>query len=506
MKNYLICGSVLAAILFAPGCAFRESASDRQEASARKMDGRLLGVTLAWDGHEKPIMLGADTFARTSGMWVHDQIVTLPVLAPEVVLLTVQIARDPQDVKEWSARAVATTGDDLNERTLDAQILETTPAEVGTRLKIKLVGANTLFRPDQEQRMYLTLKLQGPNSAEGGALRLAISSPPSRLTVLKDQQTLDRDFRDVDPKLRVLFSQAETRTMVRYVRLRNDSFETIRLNLPFKNHATVKLHGVNYSTIATPHPYFATYEQKSEELVWDIESDFFVFPLSEDLPKTWTSFSQTMLDSLILPRGATIELGIYAPGPVISHFGSHPASNSTVSALASSGIAHCNPNPRVWIPGDQGWFDLFDGTHPGSPWHFPADTIALMKQAAGAMRACVDSGWNVDQCNQAALIDDELDHRKMTHPDNGRPWMVFYGCPSYVLCPNDPAHACATQNGWSWTAVNRDFQNGIQTTPATLEWKEGQVPIFARFFPAGDLAEGEARNLTLSPSGTQVRD
>ena len=488
------------------GCAFKESASDHQQEAARRMDGRILGVTLTWDGQEKPIALTADGFVRSAGMWTRDQVMSLPVEAPEVVLLTIQVARDPQDVKEWTAQAVVTTGDDLNERVLGTQIVETTPAEIGTRLKVKLVGANTLFRSNQEQRMYLTLKLRARNGADNGAVRIVISTPPSRLTVLKDELVLGRDAKGLSPSLRVLFSQAESRTMVRQIRLRNDSFETIRMTLPFKSHGMVRLRGTKLSAEEIPHFYFSTYAQKSEDQVWDVESDFYVFPLSDDLPTTWTGFSQAMLNSLVLTSGSTIDLGIYMTDSMMGQLQNHPISIPAVSALASSGVAHCSPYPRIWIPGDQGWFDLFDGSHPGSPWHFPADTIALMKQAGAIMRTCLDSGWNVDSCNQAALLDEELDHRKMPHPDNGHPWMVFYGCPSIILCPNDPAHACATHHGWSWAPVTGNFQIGIQTNPVTVEWKGGQIAIFTRFFPSGDLNEGEARTLTFSPSGTLIRD
>jgi len=394
--------------LLLSGCAFKESATDRQQEGARKMDGRILGAALTWEGQEKPIALAADSFVHASGMWTRDQVITLPVVAPEVTILTLQIARDPQDVKEWAAQAVVTTGDDLNERVLGTDITETTPAELGTKLKIRLVGANTLFRPDQEQRMYLTLRLRGANGADCGTLRLVVSTPPSRLTVLKDEQVLGRDFKDLSQNVRVLASQAESRTMVRRLRLRNDSFESIRLTIPFKSRGLVRLRGTSFSTVATAQPYFPTYAQKSEDLIWDMESDFYVFPLSDDLPKTWTGFSQTMLNSLILSPGSAIDLGIYVPDQVMGQLQFHSASVPTVAVLAASGVAHCSPYPRVWIPGDQGWFDLFDGTHPGSSWHFPPDTIALMKQAGVSMRACVDSGWGVDQCNQAALIDEEL--------------------------------------------------------------------------------------------------
>ncbi len=483
-------------------CAFKESAAEKQQEVSRRMDGRLLKTSLTWDGLDKAISLPADSFIRVADVWTRDPVITLPVDAPETLTLNLQLAHQPQDVKEWSASSFVTTGDDLNERALGAQILESTPADIGTAVKVRLTGTNTLFVRDREQRMYLTLSLRNPAGEDVEKFRLVVSTPPSRLTVLKDELVTGRFPDGLQRSLTMLSSQAESRMLVRRVLLRNDSFESVRITVPFKSRGKFSIRGVRFSAETKSAPHATLYTQKQEELNWDQDSDVYIYPLSEEIVKTWTSFSQADMNALILIPGATIDLGFYASDAVTAQLVAHPISNPEVRVLASNSVARCNPGAYISTP-DPGWCDLFD--HVGG-WHFPSETIALMKQEIQAMRACLDSGRNVDLCNRAALIDEDLDNRKMPHPANGILWMVYYGCSYNSTCPGDPSHVCEAHHGWSWSTVNSNFQVGIQTAPVTVDWSEKQISLLARFSPAAVSNDGEARSILLSPSGTQIRE
>lgn len=493
----------LVCLISLSSCAFKDSAADLQQKEARKMDGRILGASLSWNGLDNPVSFSTDSFLKVSRIWTRDQVVTLPVNAPESIIASIQLAHEPQDVKEWIASATTTTGDDLNERTLGTRILESTPADPGTLIKIQLIGTNTLFLRDREQRVYLTLSLKGRTGTDYGTFRMVLSTPPSRLTVLKDEIVLGHMPKDVSPDLAVLSSQAESRALVRRVLLRNDSFESVRLSIPFKSAGTFHIHGLKYSAESKSAPHATIYAQKQEAQAWDLESDMYVFPLLDEVAKSWTSFSQTDLDAVVLKPGETLDLGFYASNEVTAQLKGYPASKPDVKTLPSVSVASCKPGSVISTP-DPGWCDLFDGGY--GPWHFPPDTIALMKQEIQAMRACVDSGRNVDLCNQAALIDEELDRRKMPHPANGIPWMVYYGCSNNSTCPGDPSHVCEAHHGWSWSTVSNNFQIGVQTAPVTVDWKDGPVSILTRFAPSLTAMDGEARSIPISNSGTVIRE
>jgi hypothetical protein len=484
-------------------CAFKESALEKQQEVSRLMDGRILRTSISWDGLENPIALATDSFVKVSRVWTRDSVITLPVNAPETLNLYLQMARQPQDVKEWTAGAFVTTGDDLNERALGAQILESTPADIGTLVKIRLTGADTLFVKDREQRVYLTVSLKSNSGEDVEKFRFVLSTPPSRLTVLKDELITGHFPSDLSPSLAVLSSQAESRMLVRRVLLRNDSFESVKVTVPFRNSGRFSIRGTKYTAEQKAAPHATVYTQMKEDLSWDLDSEVYIYPLSDEIVKTWTSFSQSDLNALILAPGATLDLGFYASNAVSTQLTAHPASKFEVKALPSMSVARCAPGAYISTP-DPGWCDLFDGGH--GPWHFPPDTIALMKQEIQAMRACIDSGRNVDLCNQAALIDEDLDRRKMPHPANGIPWMVYYGCANNSTCPGDPSHVCEAHHGWTWSTVNGNFQVGIQTAPVTIEWKDKQVSFLTRFAPANLSSDGEARSIVLSPSGTLIRE
>lgn len=487
--------------LVASNCAFKESALEKQQEVSRLMDGRLLKTSISWDGLDNPIALSTDSFIKVSRVWTRDPVITLPVNAPETLNLYLQMARQPQDVKEWTAAAFVTTGDDLNERALGAQILESTPAEIGTLVKVRLTGADTLFVKDREQRVYLTLSLKSNSGEEVEKFRFVLSTPPSRLTVLKDELITGHYPSDLSPSLAMLSSQAESRMLVRRVLLRNDSFETVRITVPFKSPGKFSIRGVKYSTEQKAAPHMTVYAQKKEDANWDLESDVYVYPLSDNIVKTWTSFSQADLNSLMLSPGATIDLGLYASDAVSTQLKTHPSSKPDLQTLPSASVAQCNPGAVISAP-DPGWCDALST----GGWNWPGETIDLCKQATQAMRACLDSGRRVDLCNQAALIDEELDRRKKPHPSNGIPWPIHYSCKMGDTCPGDPSHVCRLYPGWNWSAVNAPFQVGIQTAPVTIEWKNKQISFLTRFAPANLSSDGEARSIVLSTSGTLIRE
>ena len=465
------------------------------------MDGRILGATLQWEGQENPISFDRTSFLKSSPTgWVRDPVVTLPVQAPQSMTLAFQLAYGPQDVKELTVAAIATTGDDLNQRKLGAE-LESVPADLGTNVKVRLIGADTLFQVDREQRIYITVRLLSGRN-ELFSARFVMSTPPSKLsTVRQDLVYGQTGLADLNPALLALSSQAEARTLIERVRLRNDSFEKVRLTIPFKNHGTVRLKDTKFSADSSPNSnaHVTAYVQSQKDENWDIESDFYIFPLNDDLPKTWTSFSQTDMDSLVLTPGASIDLGLYADVLAITTIESHPTSVASHQTLPVSSMARC-PWPRP-IPQEE-WCDLFDGAHSGITWHYPPDAIDLCKQDIRAMNACQWAGWPVATCNQAALIDDALDVRRQEMW--GIMWPIWFSCMKVILTP-DGTHTAGKEVGWQWWPVNQDFKVGIDMVPVTIDWANDQIEIRTRFAP-GANEDSEFRNLSFSNSGFKLRN
>ena len=496
-------GLALVLMAFASACAFKQSPGDQALEIAHRLDGRILGASIQWEGQNTPIAFAEGDLSKTGAhSWKRDQVITLPVGAPQSTTVVVLVATAPQDVKSLTSSAIATTGDDLNERSLGGVITGSTPADFGTSVKIQLVGADTLFQPDREQRMYVTVKLLSGQS-EFASVRFVMSTPPSRLTAVKQELVYGQAaVADLNPALLTLTSQAETRELIERIRLRNDSFEKVRLTIPFKNHGTVRLRDTKFSAdpSANSNVHVAAYVQNQEDENWDIESDFYVFPLSDVLPTAWTSFSQTDMDSLVLVPGASIDLGLYADVSALKTIESHPASVALHQTLPTSSMARC-PWPRP-IPQEE-WCDLFDGSHDGVGWHYPPDAIDLCKQDIRAMNACQWAGWPVATCNQAALLDDAMDARRMTSNGVG-PWPLWLSCMKLITTP-DGQHTVDKQVGWQWWPVNQDFKTGVDMAPVTIDWSNGEIPFISRFAPNGASEDTESRSLTLIPKSFGLR-
>ncbi|MEK6577618.1 MAG: hypothetical protein AABZ55_00195, partial [Bdellovibrionota bacterium] len=234
-------------------CAFKQSAADEAASALYELNGRPISAQLRWEGQKTEIVLTASSFKqRSRTAWIREESITLPPLVPDTIELELQLAIDAQELKNVRLAAVATTGDDLSERKLGAEILGSFPADFGSSLKFKIIGLKNLFLPDHEQRVFVTLEMKSPNKPDA-FLALALTTPPSQIKIVERNFVFRRASipQGLEP-YKTLTSQAESRVLVEHVRLRNDSFQRVRLSIPFRTEGEHKIRGTQFRVGTAP--------------------------------------------------------------------------------------------------------------------------------------------------------------------------------------------------------------------------------------------------------------
>jgi len=510
-KKQIISSLFFSICILTQGCTLKENSRIGEASSSMRtpiLDGRFLSAQLSWslnaEEQKHAITLVSENFIFSEKKkWNHPNVISLPVHPPDEVTLELRLADYPQEVKNLSIQAIATTGENLEERSLGIENIETHPDPEGTALRLDLVGLSTLFMDTREQRIYLQIQIKSPNR-DVAELGLILSTPPSRVSIVEREFLFEKTSRNesaISP-FRNLSSQAQTRELIERIQLRNDSFEKMRLSIPFKTRAKIRMRETRYWAEVMPHsnPHLPQYHQKEELIVKDMDADFFVLPLGESLSVHWTGYSQKNLDALELQPGETLELGLYLEGSVAERLRQFPIQHTALEKRSIDGIPHCQPSQIADLPasGTEGQYcELYaEGT---SRWiAFPRDTVDLCRQAMEGMRNCLGSGFrDVALCKQVALWDYELDKRKKQVPNRPIFLPIWMNCRNLPLNPDGLTRR--REPAWTWEMIFGNFRVGFETAPVIVEWENEEISMFARFAFSTDSREVEARGLTLIP-------
>jgi|GEM_PF-1633179 len=499
----------VAMTILTSSCAFKPSPQEVEIAALQKLDGRVLEAQFQWEGKTDPILLKSHAFQQKAAKtWERDQVVSLPVKVPEEIFLNLNLAQDPQSLGGAQVSGAFTTGADLKDKHISVDLLDTTPAEIGTLLRLRLTGLNHLFRENEEQRVYFSLEIKSKNGSTI-LIEWTLSTPPSRLTRLKTDPHSGRSAQKPEPlkSLQQLKSQAESLELIQHVEFRNDSFEQMNLQIPLKNHGIIRLRGKRFwaekaESSPTPIP---RYEQKETEEIHDFEGVFFIFPLTDDLPTRWTGITQSQLNSIKLNPGQTILLGIYATADTMKQIASYTRSQPHTELKTVSGVAQCPAQAILPLPppgpngsnepNAEGYCDLYG---PSGPFmRFPDPAIALCKEALPILRACRSSNFSdTELCNRAALYDQELFHASHPQPGGTRITIVLLCSdhPPQILIPSNPS--------WIWQPIHSNFKVGLQTLPVTVDWDTQSISMSTRFSVQNEASSAiESRNHILFQNG-----
>ncbi|MEK6579733.1 MAG: hypothetical protein AABZ55_10945, partial [Bdellovibrionota bacterium] len=243
---------------------------------------------------------------------------------------------------------------------------------------------------------------------------------------------------------------------------------------------------------------------------WDAETHWYIFPLKPNLPNTWTGFSQSDLESLFLNPGESLDLGFYLNQDAVNLLALHPSSKPSLEKYSMDAKASC---PAVSIPPlpaqdnwDGGAWYCKNMNTPigGQGYGFSDEAVQICRQAIPAMRACVSSGGAKEPCNQAALLDEQLDQRRRPHPNNGLPWPIWLSCKNSIPTPEGRVGGFSL--AWNWLPILAEFKQGLELEPVTVDFSSRDIAMFARFAPSRDTANSESREIPLIQNGLKLQD
>lgn len=504
-SKVFLCGLIVLTTF--QGCSFKavdnDSSAIASDQAQIKTETRsaVTGMSITWEGRKAQIEIKSASLKKSNGSnALYTKVITLPVRAPAVLDATMRLSDHPVVLTDLSLKAVATTGEDLNERTIGVEIHKSEPAADGTSVNFRLIGLDNLFSVDQEQKIYLKLSI-GLKGKPISEIVLVLSTPPSSIATLEREIVFERKSSEELrlARFRTLQSQSEKRILLERLRLRNDSFEKVRLSVPFKTRGKLNFSKRRFWAERGPdkNPRVPRFWQRYEVEALTQEEGFYIFPLIDDLPTIWTSFSQRELDSIVLAPGEIVELGIYVNARVQAHFEKFPFSRIQKTSLSIDGYAECPADRVIDVP----------VTYPAAlrraMCHVPLPNKSLEDDNArlcGHVQDLVHHcrfPWpkNQDACDLAALGDDEL-YKLRVHQG---PKVAWHGCRK--SCGEN-----CTEPGWEWKFIMREFDVGYHSEPVFIQWESDVIPMHARFFTENAEADSESRIATLFDSKWVIRD
>ena len=430
------------------------------------MDGRLNDVRVTWEGISTPIQLASTSFVRRSERdWVASEVISLPAALPDTVELTVRFRTDAQSLGNVRVAAHSIEGAGAEPKEVGVSEVSIAAEESLAAVKLQLSGLRTLLSASDEQRLFLSLDFESQQPRQ--ILLVTIGTPPSRLTQLyQDSRNviLSEGVRSGSVLPLELRSQSEVLTLVNRVRYRNDSPYAVKLEPPFRIPGALRGKIRNHSSPQTEgrHARTVSHHAVVAETEKDLSTDLYVIPGVENIQERWTSFASAEMRAQRLEPGQEIEWGLYTSEAGLNRIGSLLQDPLHIVSLQTDALPVCGGGMfRKALPasenGDEG-VGYCNRIGRSGGYNYSDQAIAVCRDAIRAAARCQASGWNPNECVQAALSDDALDVNRSPHPANGIPWPLWMTC---------ARHETNTQNrlvyihvGWDWVPQYSNFFNG----------------------------------------------
>lgn len=482
-----------------PACAFKPSEKDVAEQALQKMDGRIITATLKWEGQETPVIRNGSSFkVKAKSAWLSPEMLIIPAKVPDSIELELNIAKDTASLKDLKVEATATLADNLIGRKVSIESIDSAPSEIGTTVRLKIGELHSLFRDDKEERVSMQLTLNLTNNEKIG-LELNLCTPPNQVSIEKLEVT------GMSPALQELTTPAKTLKLLQAFHLQNNSFERVKVGIPFHNRAKINIPGKRYSIevkVADGNPHGQASTQKVEDENQEFDGEFYLFPMKDDLTSSWTGVSQKDMDSIFLAPKEKITFGLYVDEAALAWVNTHPASKPSTQDSPVGGYATCPQERIVRLP--QGTFaQMFQIStctlqlDSNSKGKSELDNSELCDHAIKTIDRCFGSNFtDHDICTEAALNDDELYLRRF----KGGSQIPWYSC------RNNCGERSCTKPQWDWVPIQSQFQVGLQTGTVTAQWEAQSVLAVLRFAPEGDPEVTESRVMRLAPENMWLRD
>lgn len=488
-------------------CAFKKNPDLTPEQVQQKLDGRIMETSLKWEGQEAPITRTGTRFKiKSQGSWLSPDLVNLPVKVPDSIELNVKVAKAQASLKNLRVEGIATLADNLTERKVAIDLIDSSPSEIGTVIRFKINELHSLFKDDKEDRVSMQLMFI-LTSGERISLELNFCTPPSLISVDKLELTA------MNKALKELSTSAKTLKLLQGFHLQNNSFTEIKISIPFHNRAKIHIPGKRYGINvkqdeANPHIPLSTQTEVEEN--HEIQGDFYLLPIKDDLVISWTGISQSDMDSIVLQPGESLDLGLYIDGMASTLLDTYPASQPVMKESSVGGYPTCPKEKIVQVPADNNMHfqymtlclsqldpPIFLGASTPEEQQLLKDHADLCENGFVAMRSCIASSFSDrDICLKAALNDDGL-YKKRRHGIQGHP---FYSCRN-----NCGSYEC-TKPDWEWNLITSPFLVGMKTEQVNVEWETGNISIITRFVEDNAAEVTESRSIKLAPENMWIRN
>ena len=469
-----------------------EEKSLPQNQAAPLLDGSFAELSVSWASERKAVFSIEQIQRNPLGESSVPGVISLPVSPPDQVQIALSLRANSADLQDLGLSAEALTGENIETRALGVDQLEFGASSVGTRIVFSLKDVATVLSAVREQRIFVRLKLQSPKLPEK-TLLFSLSTPPSKLTVLFDRFHFRGAGVHSSEFPQELTSQAKSRFLVRSMRVRNDTFLPVRLELPFRSELKMRAPAQKFwsERVADPNPFGTVYTQKSENRNQEWNVSAYLYESSEGLERKWTGLGQTDLNRVILEPGQARSFALYVDEGVIWTLDEHPAGVLQRVARSVGSKAVC-PADRIYAPLPQaGWCENF---RDAGGWKFSEEAVTSCRESIERMASCLRGAQ--EACNQAALVDLRLDRELRTpHPSSAVPWPIFLGCRRHEL--NAEGRLRYIHYGWGFQPLYAEFLEGLQSAPVTLEGEGSSLLGHVRFATGHESSDQEYREWKL---------